>query len=124
VYRGIHVLNYTLAVSMIVVGVLVILSKATAVVFSTKLALILFGLTFIVSGWLLLISCVKKRRTSTKTSLFVVYLASLFSAWLQFVIVPHEIWWVISLVFAAVAAGLWLWWKFHTEYFDIRRAGL
>lgn len=84
--------------------------------FSSRLTLVTYGLLLFVPGATLMYGKIKGRRRWVGRSLMAIYLVVLFAMFSEWLVLGSLVTVVDNIVVAVIAAGLWLWWKFKTEY--------
>lgn len=88
-------------------------------IYSSRFALIMFGLFFLVAGVMLLYGKVTKSKKFTGWGLMLTYLSFLFATLLNalaFGITASNVW--SNAIFVVVVGILWLRWRFKTAYIN------
>lgn len=92
---------------------------ALGALFSNRIMLVLFGLTFFLSGLAVLYGTFRKRKKLVGTGLATIYLLSLFTFFLELFVFGASSTWIDNLIIAIISGLSWLWWKFKTEYLNL-----
>ena len=122
---GISWFKYALAVFMIIEGFLTMCAPTESVhgalgfIYSSRISLVILGFIFVVSGSILLYAKIRRSRKWTGRGLLAVYLCFLFATIIQAVAYSGVLSaWVGNLLFTMIVGGLYLRWKYKTEYIN------
>lgn len=92
------------------------------IIYNNKVSLFVLGVIFFTCGAVLLLGKLCKKKYWVGKGLFACFLCFTFAAFVNMAAegITTLSAWLPNTVAATLTAGLWLWWKFKTEYLNIQ----
>lgn len=118
--------KYPLAIYAVVSGlatsfrVPVPLEGLFGLLYGSRPVLIISGIIITISGLILMYGRFKRRRKIVGLGLMLIYISFLYTGTLNLLTDQIFIYYVTDFMAAALAAGLWIYWRFRTEYIQPR----